>query len=236
MVAKTQFAITGEDTRYFLNGAKFVLKPDSLTLVATDGHRLALVEVKHAVGVSTGSRRHSPEEDAARARQAAVRGRGRHQFESGENHLFFEVGGRVLISRMIDGQFPAYERVIPKGNDKTIEFDRERLTSAVKRVALLSNERSRAVKFEIDKGKVEVTSSSSEFGEAREQLAVDYTGHRDGDFVQRPVRAGLPQRRRDRHRLALAEGRSQPGRDEARRRGRVRLHLRHHADADLTGP
>src|SRR5205814_4362264 len=77
-------------------------------------------------------------------------------FESGENHLFFEVGGRVLISRMIDGQFPAYERVIPKGNDKLIEFDRERLTSAVKRVALLSNERPRAVKFEIDKGTVKV--------------------------------------------------------------------------------
>jgi DNA polymerase-3 subunit beta len=103
-------------------------------------------------------------------------GEGDIQFESGENHLFFEVGGRVLISRMIDGQFPAYERVIPKGNDKTIEFDRERLTSAVKRVALLSNERSSAVKFEVDKGKVEVTSSSSEFGEAHEQLPVEYTG------------------------------------------------------------
>jgi len=86
------------------------------------------------------------------------------------------VAGRVLVSRMIDGQFPAYERVIPKGNDKLIEFERERLTNAVRRVALLSNERSRAVKFEIDKGKVEVTSSSSEFGEAREQLAVDYNG------------------------------------------------------------
>ena len=161
-------------------------------------------------------------------------GEGDIQFESGENHLFFEVGGRVLISRMIDGQFPAYERVIPKGNDKTIEFDRERLTSAVKRVALLSNERSRAVKFEIDKGKVEVTSSSSEFGEAREQLPVDYAGSADGDLVQRAVRPGLPQRRRDRRRVAVAEGRSQPGRDEAGRRGGLRLHLRDHADADLT--
>jgi DNA polymerase-3 subunit beta len=82
----------------------------------------------------------------------------------------------MLISRMIDGQFPAYERVVPKGNDKLLEFERERLTNAVKRVALLSNERSRAVKFEIGKGKVEVTSSSSEFGEAREQIPVDYTG------------------------------------------------------------
>ena len=71
---------------------------------------------------------------------------------------------------------PAYDSVIPKDNDKTIEFDRERITRAVKRVALLSNERSRAVKIEVNKGKVDVTSSSSEFGEASEQLTVDYSG------------------------------------------------------------
>ena len=177
MVAKTQFAITGEDTRYFLNGAKFVLKPDSLTLVATDGHRLALVEVKHEVGVTEEVGVILPKKTLLELGKLLAEGEGDITFENGENHLFFEVGGRVLISRMIDGQFPAYERVIPKGNDKHIEFDRERLTSAVKRVALLSNERSRAVKFEIDKGKVEVTSSSSEFGEAREQLAVEYTGN-----------------------------------------------------------
>ena len=96
------------------------------------------------------------------------------QYERGENHLFFEIGGRLLISRMIDGQFPAFERVIPKSNDKRVEFDRDRLTSAVQRVALLSNERSRAVKFLIDKNKVEITSSSPEFGEAKEVLIVDY--------------------------------------------------------------
>jgi DNA polymerase-3 subunit beta len=176
MVAKTQFAITGEDTRYFLNGAKFVLKPQSLTLVATDGHRLALVDVNHATGVETEIGVILPKKTLLELGKLLAEGEGDIQFESGENHLFFEVAGRVLISRMIDGQFPAYERVIPKGNDKVIEFDRDRLTSAVKRVALLSNERSRAVKFEITKGKVEVTSSSSEFGEAREEVAVDYTG------------------------------------------------------------
>ena len=98
------------------------------------------------------------------------------QFERGENHLFFGVGGRTLISRMIDGQFPAYERVIPKGNDKHIEFERDRLTNAVKRVALMSNERSRAVKFQIEKGRVDITSSSPDLGEAHEELPVDYAG------------------------------------------------------------
>ena len=235
MVSKTQYAITGEDTRYFLNGAKFILRPQSLTLVATDGHRLALVEVQHQTGVEEEVGVILPKKTLLELGKLLAEGEGDIQFESGENHLFFEVGGRVLISRMIDGQFPAYERVIPKGNDKTIEFDRERLTSAVKRVALLSNERSRAVKFEVDKGKVEVTSSSSEFGEAHEQLPVEYNGPAVDDFVQRPVCARLPECRRDRHCFAFAQGRCQPGRDETRRRTRVRLHLRDHADEDLSG-
>ena len=181
MVAKTQFAITGEDTRYFLNGALFVLRSDSMSLVATDGHRLALVTVKRepndaAINAGEEVKVILPKKTLLELGKLLSESEGDITYERGENHLFFQVGGRKLISRMIDGQFPAYERVIPKGNDKHIEFERERLTNAVKRVALLSNERSRAVKFEIDKGKVEVTSSSSEFGEAREQLAVDYTG------------------------------------------------------------
>ena len=181
MVAKTQFAITGEDTRYFLNGALFVLRTDSMSLVATDGHRLALVTVKRdgtdpSIKAGEEVKVILPKKTLLELGKLLSESEGDIRYERGENHLFFEVGGRVLISRMIDGQFPAYERVIPKGNDKDIEFERERLTNAVKRVALLSNERSRAVKFEIDKGKVEVTSSSSEFGEAREQLAVDYQG------------------------------------------------------------
>jgi DNA polymerase-3 subunit beta len=175
MVAKTHFAITGEDTRYFLNGAKFILRPDSMTLVATDGHRLALVEVKREGGGDQEIGVILPKKTLLELGKLLPEGEGDITYEAGENHLFFEVGGRVLISRMIDGQFPAYERVIPKGNDKLIEFERERLTNAVKRVALLSNERSRAVKFEIDKGKVEVTSSSSEFGEAHEQIPVEYS-------------------------------------------------------------
>ena len=172
MVAKTQFAITGEDTRYFLNGAKFVLQPDSLTLVATDGHRLALTQVKTSVGVSQESGVILPKKTLLELGKLLAEGEGDILFESGENHLFFDVGERTLISRTIDGQFPAYERVIPKGNDKLLEFERDRLTSAVRRVALLSNERSRAVKFDISPGKVDVTSSSSEFGEAHEQILV----------------------------------------------------------------
>jgi DNA polymerase-3 subunit beta len=179
MVSKTQFAITGEDTRYFLNGALFVLNRDSMSLVATDGHRLALVTAKRDGSADKGAEERKPilpKKTLGELSRLMAESDGDISFEHGENHLFFDVGGRMLISRMIDGQFPAYERVIPKGNDKHIEFERDRLTNAVKRVALLSNERSRAVKFQIEKGKVDVSSSSPELGEARETLPVDYSG------------------------------------------------------------
>ena len=179
MVAKTQFAITGEDTRYFLNGALFVLRPNEMSLVATDGHRLALVTTpRDGKAKKDGDeiRAILPKKTLGELSRLLIEGDGDITYERGENHLFFNVGGRVLISRMIDGQFPAYERVIPKGNDKHIEFERDRLTNAVKRVALLSNERSRAVKFQLDKGKVDVTSSSPDLGEAKETLPVEYSG------------------------------------------------------------
>jgi DNA polymerase-3 subunit beta len=188
MVSKTQFAITGEDTRYFLNGALFLLRPDSMGLVSTDGHRLAHITVPRdgakAKGKSAKDEAKSddevrvilPRKTLLELGRLLTEGEGDIQYERGENHLFFRISERMLISRMIDGQFPAFERVIPKNNDKHVEFDRDRLTSAVKRVALLSNERSRAVKVLIDKGKVEIASSSPEFGEAKELLMVDYAG------------------------------------------------------------
>jgi DNA polymerase III subunit beta len=180
MIARTQFAITGEDTRYYLNGALLILRGDSMSLVATDGHRLALVtmtrEKPKGRKADEEMRVILPRKTLSELGRLLAEGEGDVNFEKGENHLFFEVGGRLLISRMIDGQFPAFERVVPKTNDKRVEFDRDRLTNAVRRVALLSNERSRAVRFQMDTGKVEITSSSPEFGEAHEVIMVEYPG------------------------------------------------------------
>jgi DNA polymerase-3 subunit beta len=176
LITKTQFAITGEDTRYYLNGALFVVKPDTMTMVATDGHRLALASAPRSGGKTDDIKAILPRKTLAElGRLLADTDKG-VDYERGENHMFFRIGPRLLVSRMIDGQFPAYEKVIPKGNDKHIEFERDRLTSAVKRVAILSNERSRALKFVLDADKVDVTSSSPEFGEAREPLTVEYRG------------------------------------------------------------
>ena len=177
MVTKTQFAITGEDTRYFLNGALFVLRHDSMALVATDGHRLALVTAPREGDTKAEEQRTIlPKKSLLELGRLLADGDADIRFARGENHLFFEIDGRLLVSRMIDGQFPAYERVIPKNNDKRIEFERDRIQSAIRRVALLSNERSRAVKFSIESGRVEIASHTPELGEAKEQLTVEYGG------------------------------------------------------------
>ncbi len=183
MVSRTQFAITGEDTRYFLNGALFILRPEEMCLVATDGHRLALVSAKREVEDEVEDKEAEevhqailPKKTLWELSRLLVDGEGDVQYECGENHLFFDVGGRQLVSRVIDAQFPAYDRVIPKQNDKVVEFERDRLTNAIRRVALLSSDRSRAVKFKFAEGTIDITSSSPEVGEATETLAVEYAG------------------------------------------------------------
>ena len=177
LISRTQFAITGEDTRYYLNGAQFIVKGRSMVMVATDGHRLALV-TSQLDADATGAELKAiiPKKTLTELSRLLGDGDGEVVYELGENHQFFHVGDRLLISRIHEGQFPAFERVIPKGNDKKIEFERDRLTSAVKRVSILSNDRSRAVKFSVQADKVEISSESPDFGEAREQVVVDYAG------------------------------------------------------------
>jgi DNA polymerase-3 subunit beta len=175
MINQTKFAITSEDTRYFLNGAQLVLQPDAMSMVATDGHRLAFVRVHESPGKSAKGEVLLPRKTLNEIARL-IDGVENIEFSQGENHLFFRAGSRLLISRKIDANFPAYERVIPKANDKRIDFDRDRLASAVKRVRLLSNERSKAVKFVMGRDQVDTTSSTPELGEAHEVLPVDYGG------------------------------------------------------------
>jgi DNA polymerase-3 subunit beta len=179
MITQTRFAITSEDTRYFLNGAQLVLEPKAMSMVATDGHRLAYVRVAESPGKTAKTEVLLPRKTLNEIARL-IDGVEAIEFSHGENHLFFKAGSRLLISRKIDANFPAYERVIPKSNDKHIDFDRDRLAAAVRRVRLLSNERSKAVKFVLGKDQVEITSSTPEIGEAHEVLPVDY----DGEVLQ----------------------------------------------------
>lgn len=179
LIHKTIFAISSEESRYTLNGALLLLKPESVCMVATDGHRLALVERDTPVaGISSEVRALVPKKAmgelqrllAESGEDAAV------DFSKDESHLFFSVGERVLISRMLTGQFPNYEAVLPRDNNRVVELDRELAAAGIRRVALLADERSRAIKIQVDKDKIEVFSSSGEYGEAHETLDAEYKG------------------------------------------------------------
>jgi DNA polymerase-3 subunit beta len=173
MVRKTRFALSADDTRFYLAGSQLAFANGAATMVATDGHRLT-----HVVAPLAG-------EDGASILPAAtlkelvsmLDGDGEEvRFRRGENHLFFNCGSRLLISRVIDAQFPAFEKIIPKGNDKRALIPREPLQAAVNRVAIMADSRSRAVEFTLENGKIGINCVNAETGEAADSVAAEYDG------------------------------------------------------------
>src|ERR1700689_4167306 len=150
VIAKTTFAISLEESRYTLNGALLVVKPGSLTMVATDGHRLAMVETDHKFeGLSTETRVLVPKKAMNEVQRLAAESSDDAVVEFGqdESHLFFQFGGRLLTCRKLTGQFPNYEAVLPRDVNKTILIDRTELQDSLRRVSQLADQRSHAVKF-----------------------------------------------------------------------------------------
>ncbi len=181
MIQKTVFAISSEESRYTLNGGLLLLKPESVTMVATDGHRLALVERELQVaGLKNELRILIPKKAMAELLRLLAESEkdAPVHFSKDENHLFFSAGERALISRMLTGQFPNYEAVLPRENTRVVELDKDLLTSAVRRVALLADERSHAVRMRLDKNQLEIFSSSGEFGEAHEAMDTQFQDER----------------------------------------------------------
>jgi len=179
LIDRTVFAISSEETRYTLNGALLVVKPESITMVATDGHRLALAERKFEVpGLSNELRVLIPRKAmwGLRPLLSDAKDDTMVGFSKDETHLFFTVGDRLLISRMLSGTFPNYEAVLPRDNKKLIELDREALTSAIRRVALLSDERSHSIRLQVDAGRMDIFCQSAEYGEANESMDAQYEG------------------------------------------------------------
>ena len=179
VIAKTTFAISLEESRYTLNGALFVLKPASLTMVATDGHRLAIVETDHKLeGFSSETRVLVPKKAMTEVQRLASNAGDDAQIEfaQDESHLFFQFGPRLLTSRKLTGQFPNYEAVLPRDANKTVVIERGELQDALRRVSQLADQRSRAVKFVLAKEGVEISASSPEYGEAKEVIEKEFSG------------------------------------------------------------
>ncbi len=175
LIARTAFAITAEDARYYLAGALLVLDKDGAAMVATDGHRLSYAHRATALKVTDPVRVLIPRK-AIHEIARLLETEDAATFQQVENHLVFVVGGRTLASKMIEGQFPAFEKVIALTGDKVVALERERLATAIRRVSLLSSERSRAVRLSLGPGKLDLAASSPDLGEARESLTADYQG------------------------------------------------------------
>ncbi len=178
MISKTGFAIASEESRYTLNGALMVLKPESITMVATDGHRLAHVERvgEKFEGVSGEMKTLIPKKAMDELKSLLDSDIETIDFAKDESTLFFRVGLRLLTSRQLTGQFPNYEAVLPKDISKSIALHGEELGAAIARVAQFADERSRAVKLRLEKGELKLSASSTEMGESEDSIEVAYDG------------------------------------------------------------
>ncbi len=177
MIQRTMFAITQEESRYSLNGALLILTPQEIRMVATDGHRLALVSsAMNIEGMEGEVRALIPRKTLIEIQKLIGEKELFVQFSRDENHLFFTVGDKRLVSRILAGQFPNYEMVIPRDNDKAIVASTRSMADGIRRAAIMSDEKLKAIRVAFAPGTVEMTASSAEAGEARELVPVEYNG------------------------------------------------------------
>jgi len=181
LIERTQFAISTEETRYYLNGIYLhVVEGDNgplLRAVATDGHRLARVEISAPAETKDMPAVIVPRKTVAEAQKLLDDPEAEVTIELSEQKIRFSVGGVVLLSKLIEGTFPDYERVIPSGNDKKLVVDRSAFRQAVDRVSTIASDRGgRAVKLALGPGQVELSVTNPEHGTAREELPAEFDG------------------------------------------------------------
>ena len=189
---KTAYAISTDETRYVLNGILFSFKDNKLTLVATDGRRLALVDIElefprsHEVDLILPTK-------AVTELARLVSEEGDVKMSVSENQVAFEVDGTLLVSKLIEGNYPNYRQVIPPEAKERITLERESFLSTVHRVSLLSSEKSNSVKLVFSKNNIDIIANTPEVGEARESLPVSYKGRDfsvafNPEFLMAPLR------------------------------------------------
>jgi DNA polymerase III subunit beta len=189
---KTSYAISTDETRYVLNGTLFSFKDNKLTLVATDGRRLALVDLELEFPRSQEIDVIVPTK-AVMELQRLVKDEGDVKVSIGENQIAFEINQTLLVSKLIEGNYPNYRQVIPSEAKERVTLERETLLNAVRRVALLASEKSNSVKLSFSKGNIDIVATTPDVGEARESLAVMYKGREfsiafNPEFLMAPLR------------------------------------------------
>ncbi len=189
---KTSYAISTDETRYVLNGILFSFKDNKLTMVATDGRRLALVDIEVEFPRSQEADIIIPTKCVTELGRL-LGSEGDVKMSVGENQVAFEIGATLLVSKLIEGNYPNYRQVIPGDAKERMTLERELFLQAVHRVSLLSSEKSNSVKLVFSKNNLEIAANTPDVGEATESIAVPYKGKEfsiafNPDFLMAPLR------------------------------------------------
>ena len=175
LLKRTAYAVSNDETRYVLNGVFMSFKGEKLTVVATDGRRLALAEADIEIAKGNETEFILPSKAVAEL-QRLLADKGEVNLTIGPNQIIIELGGTTLVSKLIEGTYPNFRQVIPTEAKERVTMDRESLQAALHRASILANEKSQSVKLSFGKNSLTITATTPEVGEARETMAINYKG------------------------------------------------------------
>ena len=176
LIDRTHFAMAQQDVRYYLNGLLFEFSENQIRVVATDGHRLALSDAELETGVTELQQVIVPRKAVMELARLLENSEEAVKIQLGSNHIRLITGDLSFITKLIDGRFPDYQRVVPQGGDKIVIADRDQIHQALSRASILSNEKYRSVRFTLSSGSLQVMANNPEQEEAEEEISVDYEG------------------------------------------------------------
>ena len=189
---KTAYAISTDETRYVLNGVLFSFKENKLTLVATDGRRLAMLDIELEFPRSHETEIIVPTK-AVTELQRLLKDDGEVKISVGSGQIAFDLNNTLLVSKLIEGNYPNYKQVIPSEAKERVTLERETFLNSLRRVSLLASDKSNSIKLNFSKNNIEITANTPEVGEARESLPVAYKGRDfsiafNPEFLMAPLR------------------------------------------------
>jgi DNA polymerase-3 subunit beta len=176
LIDRTSFAMAQQDVRYFLNGMLLEVNSDEVKAVATDGHRLAMCTSEIAGVDGSVEQVIIPRKGVVELQRLVGEAGGKIKIVFGANHVGAETAEFNLLTKLLDGKFPDYERVIPRGGDNVVVADRQELRHALNRTSILSNEKFRGIRVQLDPGNIQLSANNPEQEEAEESISVDYQG------------------------------------------------------------
>jgi DNA polymerase-3 subunit beta len=176
LIERTSFAMAQQDVRYYLNGMLLEVQTGILRAVATDGHRLAMCSMEAAIEQVERHQVIVPRKGILELARLLTEQDGNVSIVLGQHHIRATTGDFTFTSKLVDGKFPDYERVLPRGGDKLVVADRQGLREAFSRTAILSNEKYRGIRLQLESGLLKIQANNPEQEEAEEEIVVDYNG------------------------------------------------------------